>query len=93
MEEAEAFNSRDIALILMPGSSKTFFCRFSRNSAVRAQSDRRSELLSSSHSLVVSITIRSSVELPSSSQSHSGDNDPEHSRGVPRGDAAFVRKS
>ena len=56
MEEAESFYQRDKALIQMPGSSETYYGRFFRNSAIRTQSDHVM-LLSSSHSLVVSITI------------------------------------
>ena len=39
MVEAETFNSCDNDLIPMPVFSKTFFCRFTKNSTVRMQSD------------------------------------------------------
>ena len=60
MVEAETFNSRDKAPIPMPESSKTFsadqqrILQYERNQIV-------CYVLSSSHSIVVSITIRSSV--------------------------------
>ena len=40
MVEAETINSSENAKTQMPGSTKTYSYRFSRNSAVQTQSDR-----------------------------------------------------